>query len=70
LREYNTLKELYNVVWIARSGDLLLVTANPEPYGLDNGMSLDDLVSRLMQPLVLLRKVGVVLYVLNALNAS
>jgi hypothetical protein len=48
LREYNTLKELYNVVWIARSGDLLLVTANPEPYGLDNGMSLDDLVSRLM----------------------
>jgi hypothetical protein len=48
LREYNTLKELYDVVWIARSGDLLLVTANPEPYGLDNGMSLDDLVSRLM----------------------
>jgi DNA helicase HerA-like ATPase len=42
LREYNTLKKLYDVVWVAKGGDLPLVTANPEPYGLDNGMSLDD----------------------------
>jgi DNA helicase HerA-like ATPase len=32
LREYNTLKELYDVVWVAKGGDLPLVTANPEPY--------------------------------------
>jgi DNA helicase HerA-like ATPase len=32
LREYNTLKKLYDVVWVAKGGDLPLVTANPEPY--------------------------------------
>jgi hypothetical protein len=32
LGEYNTLKELYDVVWVAKCGDLPLVTANPEPY--------------------------------------
>jgi hypothetical protein len=31
LREYNTLKKLYDVVWVAKGGDLPLVTANPEP---------------------------------------
>jgi hypothetical protein len=46
LREYNTLKELYVVVWGARGGDLLLVIANPEPYGLDNDMSLDDFTGK------------------------
>jgi DNA helicase HerA-like ATPase len=32
LREYNTLKKLYDVVWVAKGGDLPLVTASPEPY--------------------------------------
>ena len=32
LREYNTLKKLYDVVWVAKGRDLPLVTANPEPY--------------------------------------
>jgi hypothetical protein len=59
LREYNTLKKLYDVVWVAKGGGLPLVTANPESYGLNNGVSLDDL-----------RRMGVVLFVLNALNVS
>jgi hypothetical protein len=37
---------LYDVVWVAKGGDLPLVTANPEPYGLDNGMSLDDFIGK------------------------
>jgi DNA helicase HerA-like ATPase len=49
LRENNTLKELYVVVWGARGGDLLLVTSSPEPYGLDNDIVWTTLqVSRLM----------------------
>jgi DNA helicase HerA-like ATPase len=32
LREYNTFKKLYDVVWVAKGGDLPLVTTNPEPY--------------------------------------
>jgi DNA helicase HerA-like ATPase len=32
LREYNTLNEPYDVVWVAKGGDLPLVTTNPEPY--------------------------------------
>jgi hypothetical protein len=31
LREYNALKKLYDVVWVAEVGVLPLVTANPEP---------------------------------------
>jgi HEPN domain-containing protein len=31
LREYNALKKLYDVVWVAKVGVLPLVTANPEP---------------------------------------
>jgi HEPN domain-containing protein len=30
LMEYNALKKLYDVVWVAKGGDLPLVTANPE----------------------------------------
>ena len=33
-------------MWVAKGGDLPLVTANPEPYGLDNGMSLDDFIGK------------------------
>jgi hypothetical protein len=33
-------------VWGAKGGDLPLVTASPEPYGLDNGMSLDDFTGK------------------------
>jgi len=32
LREYNTPNEPYDVVWVAKGGDLPLVTTNPEPY--------------------------------------
>ena len=50
---------MYDVVWVAKGGGLPLVTANPEPYGLNNGVSLDDL-----------RTMRVALFVLNALNVS
>jgi len=32
LLEYNMLKKLYDIVWVAKGGDLPLVTASPEPY--------------------------------------
>gem|GEM_PF-4546266 len=50
---------MYDVVWVAKGGGLPLVTANREPYGLNNGVSLDDL-----------RTMRVALFVLNALNVS
>ena len=53
------LRSCTDVVWVAKGGGLPLVTANPEPYGLNNGVSLDDL-----------RRMGVALFVLNALNVS
>jgi hypothetical protein len=51
------LRSCTDVVWVAKGGGLPLVTANPEPYVLNNGVSLDDL-----------RRMGVALFVLNALN--
>jgi hypothetical protein len=93
LREYNTLKKLYDVVWVAKGGDLPLVTANPEPYVklLERGAnmvftaksgnlderrfvvgllwSIYEAWDAIKRP-VLLGRLGVGLYVLNALNAS
>jgi hypothetical protein len=53
------LKKLYDVVWVAKGGDLPLATASSDPYGLDIGMSLDDFTGKRIDVTAFIIKEGV-----------
>jgi hypothetical protein len=53
------LKKLYDVVWVAKGGDLPLATASSDPYGLDNGVSLDDFTDKRIDVTACIIKEGV-----------